>query len=223
MIRDDCHDSTTAILDADQGDGKQPPRTRAEALALFEANRRLVGVTLFRMGLSKHAAADDMNSAGQWGLWVACERWREGGGMAFKNFAITAIRQHVLKELARADLIRVPAAHPDRAATRQRLRPGRLPTAKYDESRECSIADHRSPERADEDQQAMQRRAIGRALGRLKPAYADAIQSRYLDGMTLAQIAAERGTTREAVRQLLCKALRRLRQIAPRLADLIAA
>lgn len=53
--------------------------------------------------------------------------------------------------------------------------------------------------------------AVGKLLPLLTPDQAAAVESRFIDGRTVAEIAAERETTTEAVRDMIARGLRRMR------------
>jgi RNA polymerase sigma factor (sigma-70 family) len=216
---DTCSDQTTAIIEAED---KPPVRSRAEALRLFADNEALVGDVLKRSGWWAHSDADSIRQAALMGLWHAAQRFDESRGLTFSTFAWPVIRGYALRELRRSNLVVIPdAIHGERRAELlDRLTPTALPgDRRHYETHGYLVEDTR----ADEREQIERAEAIERALACLDGRSGLVLRRRFLDGLTLEDVATELCITKQRVKQIESKALERLRERAPQLLDWLAA
>lgn len=174
------------------------PEQQARAAELFP---KAMKFALKIMAGFSYDTRDELLAAAAHGLAVAAARWRPEVGSKFESYAFEYVQGYCLQWFNRHGRFHW-----------NRCRTGRVGAVHDDEDgRICGIdppgRDLSAPEtRTDE---------LEPYLRRLDPVARDILEKRYALDMTLVEIAATMGVTRERVRQLEGRALEKLRGMVP--------
>ena len=184
---------------------------------LIEANLRFV-VTIARQYQDKGLSMDDLVSEGNMGLMKAARKYDGGRGLRFANYAVVFIRQQIEKALlAESNKKRVESTAEGRTRSVDAPLGGRANTNLL------SVLVNTNTRQSDERvYNAAAEEAIELALQKLEGREQKVVTAYFgigQDHLTMAEIAEEMNVTRERVRQIRNRAIRRMRKAYKRFLD----
>jgi RNA polymerase primary sigma factor len=184
---------------------------------LIEANLRFV-VTIARQYQDKGLSMDDLVSEGNMGLMKAARKYDGERGLRFANYAVVFIRQQIEKALlAESDKKRVESTAGGRTRSVDAPLGGRANTNLL------SVLINTNSRQSDERvYNAATEEAIELALQKLEGREQQVVTAYFgigQDHLTMAEIAEEMNVTRERVRQIRNRAIRRMRKAYKRFLD----
>ncbi len=180
-------------------------RPENEVRRLVDENRSLVEWSVNRY-LDRHAVAgaerDDLVSWGLLGLFSAARAFDPGRGLRFSTLAALAIERSITRGAMQADNQRRGTLSLDEALSESGEGDG-----------DTRWVEMISDEGALKDMSRTEEMAVlRRAMGSLRPAQQQLIYAHFFQGHSLADLAREWGTTRQAVAGQLRRALKSLRR-----------
>lgn len=174
----------------------------------FEANQKFVHWCLVRFrAAARWMPEEEALAVIQGALWTACIQFDEKRGFAFTTFAYSVIKHAVIDASLQRGPIRVPhSVFLERAPEYLKVLAKKALTPRRDgPTYKLKFTCHDGP--PDEFQEL--ERMVFRLL---TPRSAMVVRRYVLEGATLRQLAAEMGLCKERVRQILNKALQRVRE-----------
>lgn len=199
--------------------GRRIRKGDREALdTLVCANLRFV-VSIAKKYQTRGVSLSDLIDEGNIGLMRAARKFDETKGIKFISYAVWWIRQAILQARSeQSRIVRVPL-YRTRSIPEAQLSLD-APVANNDDSQLLEyLPDHVTPRPDEQALNSSLSESIGAALARLKGREQMIIRLYYgLDGeepMTLEDIGSRLGITRERVRQIRDRALRRMRHALP--------
>lgn len=180
-------------------------RPENEVRRLVDENRSLVEWSVNRY-LDRHAVSgaerDDLVSWGLLGLFSAARAFDPGRGLRFSTLAALAIERSITRGAMQADNQRRSTLSLDEALNES-----------GDGEGETRWLEMISDDGAVRDMTRTEEMAVlRRAMSSLRPAQQQLIQAHFFQGHSLADLAREWGTTRQAVAGQLRRALRSMRR-----------
>jgi RNA polymerase sigma factor (sigma-70 family) len=188
-------------------------RSRAEAWSLVAANINLAYAYARRLQYSRRdivarlGSLDDIVSLAKLGLFRAAQLFDEERG-AFSPYAWRWMRYFVLRAYFKADFIPAPTYRDEKAGPRRRLRVLRLGHHQEDAPQMDPPA---AAGEGHADSEDLAR--LHAALAELPPRLGQVMCWRFLDELTLGQIARRLGLSKERIRQLVGEGLGELRRL----------
>lgn len=147
------------------------------------------------------------------GLIEGAERWDAGRGIGFATYCVYWIRRRILEGIRGRCLIHIPHYYTfaERRGLEARLRPGPIPAEEWGPA-----AREGAGVVEEEDERRRRREKLEALLGRLDARDREVLRRRFFLGETLDEVGARVGVSKERVRQIEQKAVRRLRNLARR-------